>query len=105
MDGFADGVAKYNETKGKDVKVLGWDKAKQDGSFTGNFDNQDDGKKLAQNLIDEGADIIMPVAGPVGLGAAAAQGQGGGKDVKIIGVDADGFVTAPEYRHLPDLGR
>ncbi len=29
MDGFVDGVAKYNEVKGKSVKVLGWDKATQ----------------------------------------------------------------------------
>jgi basic membrane protein A len=29
MDGFADGVKYYNEQKGKDVKLLGWDKAKQ----------------------------------------------------------------------------
>ena len=32
MDGFADGVAHYNQVKGKSVKVLGWDKAKQNGS-------------------------------------------------------------------------
>ena len=32
MDGFADGVAYYNQVKGKNVQVLGWDKAKQDGS-------------------------------------------------------------------------
>ncbi|MBM7331588.1 BMP family ABC transporter substrate-binding protein, partial [Agrobacterium sp. S2] len=37
MDGFADGVAKYNEDNGADVKVLGWDKEAQTGSFTGDF--------------------------------------------------------------------
>ena len=26
MDGFAEGVEKYNEDNGADVKVLGWDK-------------------------------------------------------------------------------
>ena len=36
------------------------------------FDDQQKGKELAISLMDEGADIIMPVAGPVGLGAAAA---------------------------------
>ncbi len=39
MDGFAEGVAYYNEDKGKDVKVLGWDAAKQNGTFTGDFEN------------------------------------------------------------------
>ena len=69
MDGFADGVAKYNEDEGTDVKLLGWDKAAQTGSFTGDFENQANGQNLAQGFIDQGADIIMPVAGPVGLGA------------------------------------
>ena len=30
MDGFVDGVAKYNEDKGANVEVLGWDKASAD---------------------------------------------------------------------------
>ena len=37
----------------------------------------DDGKRVAEDLIDEGADIILPVAGPVGLGAAAAAQERG----------------------------
>ncbi|MBD5787049.1 BMP family ABC transporter substrate-binding protein [Cellulosimicrobium terreum] len=93
MDGFSDGVAKYNEDEGTDVKLLGWDKEKQTGSFTGDFENQANGQNLAQGFIDQGADIIMPVAGPVGLGAAAAAQSG---DAKIIWVDSDGFLTT-EY--------
>jgi basic membrane protein A len=64
-------VKYYNEQKGKDVKVVGWDKATQDGSFTGDFEKQDTGKQLTQNFLDQGADIVMPVAGPVGKGAGA----------------------------------
>ena len=48
------------------------------GSFTGDFENQAAGKTNTTNFINEGADIIMPVAGPVGLGtldAAEAQGS------------------------------
>ncbi|WP_251153263.1 BMP family ABC transporter substrate-binding protein [Cellulosimicrobium sp. Marseille-Q4280] len=93
MDGFVDGVAKYNEDNGTDVKTLGWDKEAQTGSFTGDFENQANGQNLAQGFIDQGADIIMPVAGPVGLGAAAAAQSG---DAKIIWVDSDGFLTT-EY--------
>ena len=102
MDGFVDGVKYYNEKKGKDVKVLGWDKAKQDGSFTGDFEKQDKGKQLTQNFLDQGADIVMPVAGPVGKGAGAAlkETKAAGKDVKLIWVDSDGFLTAPEYKDL-----
>lgn len=102
MDGYADGVKYYNEKKGKDIKVLGWDKAQQDGSFTGDFEKQDKGKQLTQNFLDQGADIVMPVAGPVGKGAGAAlkEAKAAGKDVKLIWVDSDGFLTAPDYKDV-----
>jgi basic membrane protein A len=95
MDGYALGVDYYNQQKGTSVQVLGWDPAAQTGLFTGNFESTDDGRSMGQSLMDEGADIIMPVAGPVGLGTAAAAQERGG--VYIIGVDTDWYVTAPEY--------
>ena len=98
MDGFVDGVAKYNADNGKKVVVKGWDKAAQKGSFTGDFNDQSKGQNMAKGFIDAGADIIMPVAGPVGLGAAAAATDAG--KVKIIGVDQDWFVTAPQYKAI-----
>lgn len=94
MDGFADGVAKFNEDNGGSVQLLGWDKATQQGVFAGNFDSQDDGKNIGQSFIDQGADIIMPVAGPVGIGTASVAQAAG--NVAIIGVDADWFETT-EY--------
>ncbi|MBO1266565.1 BMP family ABC transporter substrate-binding protein [Arthrobacter sp. PO-11] len=102
MDGFYDGVQAYNKAKGKSVQVVGWDKATQDGSFTGDFDKQDTGKQVTLNLLDQGADIVMPVAGPVGKGAGAAlrEAKAAGKDVKLIWVDSDGYLTAPEYKDL-----
>jgi basic membrane protein A len=102
MDGFADGVKYFNEQKGKEVKLLGWDKAKQDGSFTDDFEKQDKGKQLTQNFLDQGADVVMPVAGPVGKGAGAAlkEAKAAGKDVKLIWVDSDGFLTAPDYKDI-----
>lgn len=102
MDGFADGVAKYNEDKGKKVELLGWNKAKQDGTFTGDFEKQDKGKQVTQNFLDQGADVVMPVAGPVGKGAGAAlkAAKAAGKDVKLVWVDSDGFLTAPDYKDL-----
>ncbi|MGB3954676.1 MAG: BMP family ABC transporter substrate-binding protein [Brooklawnia sp.] len=90
MDGFADGVAKYNEDNGTSVELLGWDKDAQNGAFTGDFDNQAQGQSQTEQFIAQGADIIMPVAGPVGLGAAAAAEQAG---AKIIWVDTDGFES------------
>jgi basic membrane protein A len=95
MDGFAMGVKAYNEKHGTAVEVLGWDPATQTGLFTGNFESTDDGRTMGTSLMDEGADIIMPVAGPVGLGTAAAAQERGG--VYIIGVDNDWYNSAPEY--------
>jgi basic membrane protein A len=98
MDGFALGVDYYNQQKGTNVEVLGWDPAAQTGLFTGNFESLDDGRNLGESLMDEGADIIMPVAGPVGLGTAAAVQERGG--VYIIGVDSDWTQTSPEFTDI-----
>jgi basic membrane protein A and related proteins len=89
MDGFADGVKKYNEVHGKNVQVLGWDKAKQDGLFTNDFVKQDAGKAKSDALAAQGADVIMPVAGGAGLGTAANAGS----KYAVIWVDSDGCVT------------
>ena len=70
-------VSKYIEDNGTDVQLLGWDKEGQTGSFSGDFENQDNGRRVTEDLISEGADIILPVAGPVGLGAAAAAQDAG----------------------------
>ncbi|GEP25975.1 BMP family ABC transporter substrate-binding protein [Cryobacterium levicorallinum] len=93
MDGFVDGVAMYNDKHETTVEVLGWNKDTQDGSFTGDFEDVNKGKSLTQTLIDQGADIILPVAGQVGQGAAAAAIENPG--VSIIWVDSDGYVTLP----------
>ena len=95
MDGFARGVEHYNEVKGEDVRVLGWDTENRTGSFIGDFSNQNAGKTNTANFINEGADIIMPVAGPVGLGTidAVKEANGAGKDVKVIWVDSDGYES------------
>lgn len=98
MDGFAMGVQLYNERHGTNVEVLGWDPATQTGLFTGNFESLDDGRTMGETLMEEGADIIMPVAGPVGLGTAAAAQERG--NVYIVGVDTDWTVSSPEYTDI-----
>ncbi len=100
MDGFSAGVAHYNAEKGAEVEVLGWNPTSREGLFTNNFESLDDGRAFAQNLYDEGADIVLPVAGPVGLGSAALADELGVDKLKIIGVDADLYVTDPEKGHV-----
>jgi len=100
MDGFVRGANYYNAQKGTDVTVLGWDVDAREGLFTNNFDSLDDGRAFAQNLYDEGADIVLPVAGPVGLGSAALADELGVDALKIIGVDADLYFTDPAKKHV-----
>jgi basic membrane protein A len=95
MVGFEAGVKYYNQQHGTSVELLGWDTAADDGLFTGNFESTDDGRRFAESLMDEGADIILPVAGPVGLGSAAACQERG---TMLIGVDTDWYVSAPEFK-------
>ena len=100
MDGFVAGTNYYNEQKGTSVQILGWNPESREGLFTNNFDSLDDGRAFAQNLYDEGADIVLPVAGPVGLGSAALADELGVDALKIVGVDADLYLTDPEKGHV-----
>ena len=101
MDGFWDGVQYYNSKHGTHVQVLGWNEQTQKGSFTGDFTNQTKGQTLTQTFISEGADIIFPVAGNVGLGAAKAvqdaDAAAGSQKVNMFWVDVDGCTSAAQY--------
>jgi basic membrane protein A and related proteins len=98
MDGFAAGVKYYNLKHSTTVKVLGWDPATQKGTFINNFSSLDDGKNTATSMVQEKADIILPVAGGAGLGSAAYC-QTSTKCL-IIGVDTDWFVSSNEYANV-----
>ena len=50
MDGFVWGADYYNKEKGTKVKVLGWDPAKKDGVFVGDFNSIDKGKDIAKSM-------------------------------------------------------
>jgi basic membrane protein A len=99
MDGFWDGVQYYNTQHHTNVQVLGWSEATQKGSFTGDFTNQTKGQTTTQTFISEGADIIFPVAGNVGLGAAKAvqDADNAGGNVNMLWVDTDGCISAAQY--------
>jgi basic membrane protein A len=101
MDGFYDGVQYYNQKHGTHVSVLGWNESTQNGSFTGDFTNQTNGQNVTQTFITEGADVIFPVAGNVGLGAAKAvqnaDASAGSQKVNMEWVDTDGCISAAQY--------
>ncbi|MDJ0336478.1 BMP family ABC transporter substrate-binding protein [Salinibacterium sp. G-O1] len=95
-DGFAQGVEHFNMEKGAAVKVLGYDPASPETyTVTGGFEANDVAKSTAQNFIDQGADVLLPVGGPIYQSAVAAIADSG-KDIALLGVDADLFVTDPD---------
>jgi basic membrane protein A len=102
MDGFARGVAHYNEVKGTDVVVLGWDPEDPEaGVMTGVFDPADPiVRSTCESQLDEGADIFLPVGGAINLPCGTAM-QDRGIDGALIGVDADAFdAMPPEFQDL-----
>ncbi len=93
MDGFAQGVQYYNDENGTDVQVLGTD------SFTGGFEANDTARQTAQALIDQNVDVLLPVGGPIYQSAAAAI-RDSGREIALIGADADVYVTDPSVGDL-----
>ena len=95
MDGFVWGARYYNQEKGADVTVLGWDPDTKEGLFTGNFESIEDARTLSVSLADEGADIFLPVGGQIGQGSAALAQERG--NMWVIGVDSDWFLSVPQF--------
>ncbi len=98
MDGFKQGVEYYNKTKKKNVAVVGFQGGDK-GSFTGGFDANEAATNTARNVLGQGVDVILPVGGPIYQGAITAI-QDSGKDVALVGVDADLFETDPKTKDL-----
>ena len=86
MKGFELGIDQYNTDNGTAVQLIGWSNAENDGLFTGDFEDEAKGRANTESLIDQGADVIMPVAGPVGA--------------RHVRRD-----RCPRQRHEGDLGR
>ena len=97
MDGFKQGAEYYAEEKGKDVQVVGWDG--ENGSFTGGFEANEQATSTAQRLLDQDVDVLLPVGGPIYQGALTAI-EDSGKDVAMVGVDADLYETDPNTQEV-----
>ena len=92
MDGLYAGIKYWNEQKGANVELLGWDGDKT-GSFVGGSNPWNDpakGEQLAQALLDQGVDIVHPVSGATGNGSIKAMSEAG---KWAIGVDTDQYVS------------
>ncbi len=98
MDGFKQGAEYYAQEKGKEVKVIGYEGGEK-GSFTGGFEANEAATSTARRIIDQDADVILPVGGPIYQGALTAIADSG-KDIALIGVDADFFETDPNTQDV-----
>jgi len=87
----------YAQEKGKDIKVVGWNG--KTGSFTGGFEANEAATSTARRILDQDADVILPVGGPIYQGALTAIADSG-KDVALIGTDADVFETDPNTQDV-----
>ncbi len=100
MDGFYQGMTYHNETKGTAVTLVGYDPANVDSTLaTGGFSADDNAKAVAKSVLDQGADVLLPVGGPIFQSGGAAIEENGG-DIVLLGVDADLFDTFPTYSSL-----
>jgi basic membrane protein A len=85
--GFQAGVEHYNAQHSKSVKLIGWDSATGQGTFTGSFADQQGGRSVTEQQIAQKADIIFSAGGQSSLGmVAAAQDHPG---TLIIWADVD----------------
>ncbi len=96
MDGFWDGVQYYDAQHHAHVKVLGWNEKTQHGIFVGSFTDQSKAEDITNAFIQQGADIIFPVAGDDGLGTVAAAKAAPAGKVHVLWVDTDGCVSDPQ---------
>ena len=105
MDGYYAGIALYNKQKGTTAKLLGWDAAKQTGTFVGGDNPWGDpakGEQLAKTFIDQGADIVASGRGR--HRQRLDQGDARGQEAGPIGVDTDQALSAARVRRGdPDL--
>ncbi|QCW50184.1 BMP family ABC transporter substrate-binding protein [Nocardioides dongxiaopingii] len=97
MDGYRQGVEYYNEQKGADVKVAGWDG--ENGSFTGGFEANEKATNTATQILGQDVDVILPVGGPIYEGALTAIADSG-SDAVMVGTDADVFESDPKTQDV-----
>ena len=100
MDGFAQGVNYWNEQHAdQKVSLVGWDLDKHTGVFVQSaksaFNDPDAGQAAAQKLVDQQADVIMPVAGESGVGALKLHETD--PQLQFIWTQEDGCATQSSY--------
>lgn len=99
LTGYYNGAQQWAADNDTPTQVLGWDPATETGVFVGDFTNQVTAKSISAAQLDQGADVLFPVAGPL-FAATAEAIKDSGKDAVFLGVDSDVAVTSPDYADL-----
>jgi len=101
MRGFVAGVKYYNDNKEERNPKVEIVKFNDDADYTNTGFDNGGGTTRADYLIDNGADVILPVAGGQTKDLIDAIKRSQRKDeVKIVGVDTDQSVTYSEDKNL-----
>ncbi len=105
LDGFAAGVLKLNADRQLAIVLLGWNPERRSGLFAGSVDEPLGGRRAAQRLVANGADIVLGVAGEAVRGAATVLNRvgdsfaiGSGWDWAQSGPDPDLWLTGVQER-------
>jgi basic membrane protein A and related proteins len=98
--GFESGVNYYNTQNQANVELIGWQTDPTsvlagEGVFAGGFTSQfsDQAEAISADMLDQGCDIIFPVAGALSTVTAEFAQE---NDIMVIGVDADQTQTEPQ---------
>jgi basic membrane protein A len=94
LDGFAAGVLKLNADRQLAIVLLGWNPGTKRGLFAGSVDDPLGGRRVAQRLVANGADIVLGVAGEAVRGAATVLHRVG--DAFMIGSGWDWAQSSPD---------
>ena len=105
MDGLYAGIQYYNQQKGTTVTLLGWDGSLKDPTDHGHLRRRQrrhrhleqpaKGEQFAKTFLDQGVDIVHPVAGGTGNGTIKAMLAAG---KWAIGVDTDQAISIGRVR-------
>src|SRR5205823_3415783 len=97
LDGFAAGVLKLNADRQLAIVLLGWNPERKTGLFAGSTSDPLGGRRVAERLVANGADVVLGVAGEAVRGAATVLHRVG--NAFAIGSGWDWAQSSP----VPDL--
>jgi basic membrane protein A len=96
MTGYYYGAMQWGLDNNASVKVVGWNPVTEEGDFMGDFTaNSAVSKQFAMSHLDQGADVIMPVAGNQFTAVTTSIEEINPKAV-MIGVDTDVSADNPD---------